>query len=100
MKEWKGKIRALGDVNVGAIEQYKEVKERFEFLTAQREDILAAEEKLRQIIEELSILMEQQFREQFKVISENFSEVFREMFGGRQGTAQTDRCGACSGIPD
>ena len=52
------KIRALGDVNVGAIEQYKEVKERFEFLTAQREDILAAEEKLRQIIEELSILME------------------------------------------
>ena len=86
MKEWKGKIRALGDVNVGAIEQYKEVKERFEFLTAQREDILAAEEKLRQIIEELSILMEQQFREQFKVISENFSEVFREMFGG--GRAQ------------
>lgn len=59
VKEWKGKIRALGDVNVGAIEQYKEVKERFEFLTAQREDILAAEEKLRQIIEELSILMEQ-----------------------------------------
>lgn len=52
--EWKGKIRALGDVNVGAIEQYKEVKERFEFLTAQREDILAAEEKLRQIIAELS----------------------------------------------
>lgn len=73
-------------MNVGAIEQYKEVKERFEFLTAQREDILAAEEKLRQIIEELSILMEQQFREQFKVISENFSEVFREMFGG--GRAQ------------
>ena len=86
VKEWKGKIRALGDVNVGAIEQYKEVKERFEFLTAQREDILAAEEKLRQIIAELSILMEQQFREQFKVISENFSEVFREMFGG--GRAQ------------
>ena len=82
VREWKGKIRALGDVNVGAIEQYKEVKERFEFLTAQREDILAAEEKLRQIIAELSILMEQQFREQFKVISENFSEVFREMFGG------------------
>ena len=43
VKEWKGKIRALGDVNVGAIEQYKEVKERFTFLTAQREDILAAE---------------------------------------------------------
>lgn len=75
-------IRALGDVNVGAIEQYKEVKERHEFLTAQREDILEAEEKLRQIIEELSVLMEKQFREQFAVISENFSKVFQEMFGG------------------
>ncbi|WP_405726242.1 chromosome segregation protein SMC [Anaerotignum sp.] len=82
VKEWKNKIRELGDVNVGAIEQYQEVKERYEFLTAQRADILDAEEKLRQIIEELSQLMENQFREQFKVISENFSEVFREMFGG------------------
>ena len=82
VKEWKNKIRELGDVNVGAIEQYQEVKERYEFLTAQRTDILDAEEKLRQIIEELSQLMENQFREQFKVISENFSEVFREMFGG------------------
>lgn len=82
VKEWKNMIRALGDVNVGAIEQYKEVKERHEFLTAQREDILEAEEKLRQIIEELSVLMEKQFREQFAVISENFSKVFQEMFGG------------------
>ncbi|MCI5680324.1 MAG: chromosome segregation protein SMC [Bacteroidales bacterium] len=82
VKEWKNMIRALGDVNVGAIEQYKEVKERYEFLTAQREDILEAEEKLRQIIEELSVLMEKQFREQFAVISENFSKVFQEMFGG------------------
>lgn len=82
VKEWKNLIRALGNVNVGAIEQYKEVKERYEFLTAQREDILEAEEKLRQIIEELSVLMEKQFREQFAVISENFSKVFREMFGG------------------
>ncbi|MBQ2412798.1 MAG: chromosome segregation protein SMC, partial [Anaerotignum sp.] len=82
VREWKNMIRELGDVNVGAIEQYKEVKERFEFLTVQRADILDAEEKLRQIIEELSVLMEKQFREQFKVISENFSQVFQEMFGG------------------
>ena len=82
VREWKNRIRELGNVNVGAIEQYQEVKERYEFLTAQRADILEAEEKLRQIIEELSQLMEKQFREQFKVISENFSEVFREMFGG------------------
>ena len=82
VREWKNRVRELGNVNVGAIEQYQEVKERYEFLTAQRADILEAEEKLRQIIEELSQLMEKQFREQFKVISENFSEVFREMFGG------------------
>ena len=82
VKEWKNMIRELGDVNVGAIEQYKEVKERFEVLTAQRADILDAEEKLQKIIEELSVLMEKQFREQFKLISENFSEVFQEMFGG------------------
>lgn len=82
VKEWRGMLRALGDVNVGAIEQYKEVKERYTFLTAQREDILSAEEKLRQIIAELSERMETQFREQFALISENFSKVFREMFGG------------------
>lgn len=82
VREWKNMIRELGDVNVGAIEQYKEVKERFEFLTAQRADILDAEEKLQKIIEELSVLMEKQFREQFKLISENFSQVFQEMFGG------------------
>lgn len=82
VREWKNLIRALGDVNVGAIEQYREVKERFAFLTAQREDILEAEEKLKQIIAELSERMEQQFKEQFSLISANFSEVFREMFGG------------------
>ena len=72
----------MGSVNVGAIEQYKEVRERFTFLSAQRGDILAAEEKLSQIIEELLGLMEKQFCEQFALISENFGKVFREMFGG------------------
>ena len=81
-KEWKNDMRALGNVNVGAIDQYREVKERFDFLTNQRADIMEAEEKLRQIIAELTELMEKQFREQFAVISKNFSEVFQEMFGG------------------
>jgi len=82
VKEIRGDIRSLGDVNVGAIEQYKEVKERYAFLTQQRADILEAEEKLRGIIEELTLLMEKQFREQFQLISESFSRVFQEMFGG------------------
>lgn len=82
VKEIRGEIRALGDVNVGAIEQYKDVKERYAFLTRQKADILEAEEKLRGIIEDLSGLMEKQFREQFQLISESFSRVFQEMFGG------------------
>lgn len=81
-KEWKAQMRAMGDVNTGSIARYQEVKERYSFLSAQKEDILAAEEKLRLIIEELSQLMERQFKEQFAVISENFSHVFQEMFGG------------------
>ncbi len=88
VKEWKGMIRALGHINIDAIEQYREVRERYEFLTAQREDILAAEEKLTQIIAELSLLMENQFREQFALISENFSKVFQEMFGGGKAYLQ------------
>jgi len=81
-KEWRAKIRVLGDINVGAIEQFKEVQERYLFLTKQRDDILAAEEKLQKIIEELTVLMEKQFGEQFALISQNFSHVFQELFGG------------------
>ncbi|MBM6828901.1 chromosome segregation protein SMC [Anaerotignum lactatifermentans] len=81
-KEWKAQMRAMGDVNTGSIARYREVKERFAFLSAQKADILEAEEKLKGIIEELSQLMERQFKEQFAVISENFSAVFQEMFGG------------------
>ncbi len=78
----KGEIAALGDVNVSAIEEYKAVKERYEFLSTQRNDILEAEEKLKGIINDLTELMLKQFSEQFKIISENFSKVFNEMFGG------------------
>lgn len=81
-KEWKAQMRGMGDVNLGSIERYREVKERFTFLTAQKDDILAAEEKLKDLIVDLSTLMERQFKEQFALISENFSVVFREMFGG------------------
>ncbi len=81
-KEWKNEIRLLGAVNTDAIAQYREVKERYTFLTTQREDILEAEKKLQTIIKELSRQMEKQFKEQFALISENFETVFREMFGG------------------
>ncbi|MFI3173735.1 MAG: chromosome segregation protein SMC [Bacillota bacterium] len=87
-QELRVKLKSLGEVNVGALDQYKEVNERFTFLSQQRSDILEGEAKLRGIIDELSQLMETQFREQFAAISENFSLVFKEMFGGGTGHLQ------------
>lgn len=87
-KEWKEEMRRLGDVNVQAIAQYQEVEERYTFLTAQKTDILDAEQKLRQLIDELTELMKKQFAEQFAVISKNFSEVFCEIFGGGKAHLQ------------
>ncbi len=81
-KQWKNQIKELGAVNVEAIENYKEVKQRYNFLITQKTDILEAEQKLHLLISDLSQMMENRFREQFDVISKNFGEVFREMFGG------------------
>lgn len=81
-RQLKSEIKSLGSVNVDAVEEYRNVKERYDFLTNQRNDIISAEEKLGKIIVQLEGLMENQFREQFKVMSENFTQVFAEMFGG------------------
>lgn len=78
----KSSIKELGNVNVGAITEYREKKERYDFLSTQRQDILNAEESLVKLIKELTALMEEQFREQLTVISYNFNLVFQEMFGG------------------
>ncbi|MGN0152401.1 MAG: chromosome segregation protein SMC [Wujia sp.] len=78
----KGKIKQLGDVNVGAIEDYKEVSERYEFLKSQHDDIVKAEENLVNIINELDRAMREQFAEKFKEIRIMFSKVFKELFGG------------------
>ena len=78
----RAQIRSLGSVNVNAVEEYNRVQERFDFLTNQRNDIIESEEKLTDVIARLEELMVNQFREQFKIISENFTKVFRVMFGG------------------
>ncbi len=78
----KSKIKSLGDVNVNAIEEYKEVSERYEFLKNQHDDIVKAEENLVGIIAELDRAMREQFAEKFKEIRLMFSEVFKELFGG------------------
>lgn len=78
----KSDIKALGVVNVNAIEDYRSVSERYEFLTTQRDDIIEAETKLRKAIEELDEQMQQQFKEQFALINTEFQKVFKELFGG------------------
>ena len=78
-------IRKLGDVNVGAIEEYKEVSERYTFLNTQHDDLIEAEKTLVKIIEELDESMRKQFREQFGRIASEFDKVFKELFGGGQG---------------
>ena len=84
--EVRGKIRALGNVNVGAIDEYKEVKERYDFLKAQVGDVERSKAALTRMIGELRGEMEEMFSKSFKEINRNFSRIFRELFGG--GTAR------------
>ena len=84
----KNEIRQLGTVNVNAIEDYKNVSERYEFLKGQHDDLVEAEATLVQIIDELDTAMRKQFSEQFKRIAEEFNIVFRELFGGGKGTLE------------
>ncbi len=84
----KNEIKALGVVNVNAIEDYKEVSERYEFLRTQHDDLKMAEETLLHIIEELDSGMRQQFQEKFEEIRIEFDRVFKELFGGGKGTLE------------
>ena len=78
----KDEIRKLGDVNVNAIEDFKELTKRWEFLSGQRDDLKNAEETLLQIIQELDEGMRNQFKEQFAAICREFEKAFKELFGG------------------
>ncbi|MDD4849599.1 MAG: chromosome segregation protein SMC [Gemmiger sp.] len=80
--EVRGKIRALGNVNVGAIDEYKEVKERYDFLRGQVSDVEKSKAELNRMIGELSAEMEQRFTDSFKKINQHFGHIFRELFGG------------------
>ena len=84
----KDEIRGLGDVNVNAIEDYKEVSERYEFLMTQHDDLIEAEKTLVEIIEELDTGMRRQFLEKFAEIQQEFDRVFKELFGGGKGTLE------------
>ena len=81
-QQLRAQLATLTDVNVGAIEAYKQIKTRYDFLTAQREDILQAEVALDELIVSLTAQMEEQFATQFKLIAQHFEEVFQQMFSG------------------
>lgn len=88
IEELKSTIRALGDVNVNAVEQYNELMERYELLTGQHADLTEAAEVLVGVIEELDTEMRRQFEIQFAEISSRFNNVFKELFGGGRGTIE------------
>ncbi len=82
LAETKSKIRALGNVNVSAIEEYKEVKERYDFMNEQLQDIEKARIELRKLINQLTTQMQEMFVVGFNKINENFTKTFKELFGG------------------
>ncbi len=82
VNELKSQIRALGPVNVTAIEDYAKTKERHHFMSTQRDDLVEAEAKLGRVIHEITLVMRRRFLEQFELINKNFSIVFRELFEG------------------
>ena len=84
----KGEIKKLGSVNVNAIDDYKSVSERYEFLKGQHDDLVEAEATLMKIIDELDAAMRKQFEEQFALISKEFDIVFKQLFGGGKGTLE------------
>ena len=86
--EIKDDIRKLGDVNVNAIEEYKEVSQRYEFLKTQHDDLIEAEQTLIGIIEELDQGMRKQFEEKFAEIQREFDSSFKQLFGGGHGTLE------------
>ena len=84
----KEQIKKLGDVNVNAIEDYKNLMERFTFMKNQHDDLVEAEKTLEGIIVELDTAMRKQFAEKFEEISREFDKVFKELFGGGKGTLE------------
>ncbi|MDO4302768.1 MAG: chromosome segregation protein SMC [Bacillota bacterium] len=84
----KEQIKKLGDVNVNAIEDYRNLMERYQFLKTQHDDLVEAEKTLEGIIVELDSAMRRQFNEKFAEIGREFDKVFKELFGGGKGTLE------------
>ncbi len=88
INELKKSIRGLGNVNVSAIDEFKEVSERYTFMKTQYEDLIESEKTLQKVIEELDEGMRKQFKEKFEEIRVEFDRVFKALFGGGKGTLE------------
>lgn len=82
----KNKIKSLGNINISAIEEFAELKERYEFLSMQRKDMEDAKDALSKLIDDMEVLMTKQFKEQLDIINDAFKRVFNHLFNG--GTAE------------
>lgn len=78
----RNEIKDLGSINIDSIEEYKQTKQRYDFMCEQRLDLEDGAAKLRKIIQDMTLTMKEQFESQFKIINRNFGEVFKELFGG------------------
>jgi len=88
VNELKNEIRTLGNVNVNAIEEFKEISQRYDFLNTQHDDLVLAEEALIKVIVELDEGMRVQFKEKFALIQVEFDKAFKQLFGGGKGTIE------------
>ncbi|NLJ58574.1 MAG: chromosome segregation protein SMC [Tissierellia bacterium] len=81
----KRAIKGLGNINLDSIEEYKEVKERYDFLTKQQDDLINAMDQLNEVIQQLEVQMKEKFLEEFANIRAKFSQVFKKLFNGGSG---------------
>lgn len=91
-RDIKAKIRELGEVNIGAIKEYDQVGERYEFLTEQRADVEKAKAELESIIQEMESTIRTKFKENFDQVVVNFEEIFKELFGGGHAELRLEDC--------
>lgn len=82
--EIRSRMKGMGDVNVGAIDEYQAVKQRHEFLLAQTNDLTTAKADIEKVIADLTQRMKTIFSERFKIINERFKAIFADLFGRRQ----------------
>lgn len=88
LSQLRADIKALGHVNLGAIEEYAEVRERYDFLTGQLDDVNKSKLELEKLVESLTESMKTMFSESFELISKRFSEIFAELFGGGRASLE------------